>query len=75
MEPEIPTLDVEMLIGLDCPEALKPLKLITGRKGTPFGFKSRLGWGIIDMTPEASNNSPQANEHKAAINHSILIRN
>ncbi|KAL7643856.1 UNVERIFIED_CONTAM: hypothetical protein RMT77_005862 [Armadillidium vulgare] len=73
MEPEIPMLDVEILIGFDCPEALEPLKVITGRKGTLFGFKSRLGWGIIGMTPEASNNSPQANEHKATINHSIVV--
>ena len=69
---EIPMLDIEMLIGLDCPEAIEPLRVITGDKGTPFGFQSRLGWGIVGITPETSNNSVQTSECKAIVNHSIV---
>ncbi|KAB7506557.1 hypothetical protein Anas_07422 [Armadillidium nasatum] len=72
IEPEIPTLEVEMLIGLDCQEAIEPLKIVTGKRGTPFGFKSRLGWGIIGRASETFSNSLQASELKVIVNHSIV---
>ena len=37
---------VELLIGLDTPQALEPLEIRTGCDGSPFAVRTRLGWTI-----------------------------
>ena len=45
-------LEVGLLIGCNCPRALKPREVITGRADDPYAIRTLLGWGIIGpMTP------------------------
>lgn len=37
---------VELLIGLDTPQALEPLEIIGNCDGTPFTVRTLLGWAI-----------------------------
>lgn len=44
--------DVELLIGCNCPRAIKPRELILGRGDDPYAVRTLLGWGIISpITP------------------------
>lgn len=45
----IPAVDstcVEMIIGQDVPEALKPIEVKTGPRGAPYAVKTALGWTV-----------------------------
>ena len=45
-------LEVGLLIGCNCPRALKPREVITGRADDPYTIRTLLGWGVIGpMTP------------------------
>ena len=44
------TVEIGLLIGCNCPKALKPQKVIPGRDDDPYAVKTRLGWGIIGPT-------------------------
>ena len=37
---------VDVLIGQDCSEALKPLEVRKGKKGEPFATRTMLGWSV-----------------------------
>lgn len=41
------TLEVGLLIGLNCPRAIKPLKVVPGKEDDPYAKKTALGWGVI----------------------------
>ena len=48
-------LEVGLLIGCNCPQALKPKEVIPGKKQDPYAIRTALGWGIIGPTgPEFS---------------------
>ena len=38
---------VGMLIGTNCPKAIKPRAVIPGGDNDPYGIKTDLGWGIV----------------------------
>ena len=40
-------IEVGLLIGLNCPRAIKPLEVIPGKEDDPYAKKTALGWGII----------------------------
>lgn len=40
-------LEVGLLIGLNCPRAIKPLEVIPGKEDDPYAKKTALGWGVI----------------------------
>ncbi|KAJ8043661.1 hypothetical protein HOLleu_10857 [Holothuria leucospilota] len=44
--PEVNIDDISILIGQDCPEALMPLDIRNGPKGSPFAIRTQLGWVI-----------------------------
>ena len=47
---EVPPLldcDVGLLIGYNCPQALVPREVITGRDNEPFAIRMDLGWSIV----------------------------
>ena len=44
--PELPHKKVQILIGIDVPEAHCPLEVLRGAKGEPYALKSVLGWTI-----------------------------
>ncbi|CAB3985663.1 Hypothetical predicted protein, partial [Paramuricea clavata] len=41
------SMEIGILIGCNCPKALKPCEVIPGREDDPYTVKPRLGWGII----------------------------
>ena len=40
-------LQVGLLIGSNCPNAIKPKQVIPGRSSDPYAIRTLLGWGII----------------------------
>lgn len=40
-------LEVGLLIGTNCPRAIKPREIIPGSDNDPYGVRTALGWGII----------------------------
>ena len=44
------TMEIGLLIGCNCPKALKPQQVIPGREEDPYAIKTCLGWGIIGLT-------------------------
>ena len=51
-------IEVGLLIGLNCPRAIKPLEAIPGKEDDPYAKKTALGWGIIG--PVRSSNEEDA---------------
>ena len=52
-------LEVGLLIGTNCPRAIKPRKIIPGSDNDPYGVRTDLGWGIIGrvcLSPLADSN-------------------
>lgn len=41
------TLDIGLLIGCNCPKALKPKEVITGKSDDPYAVRTLLGWCIV----------------------------
>ncbi|KAK3742217.1 hypothetical protein QZH41_000664 [Actinostola sp. cb2023] len=41
------TLDIGLLIGCNCPKALKPKEVITGKSEDPYAIRTLLGWCIV----------------------------
>ena len=39
--------EVGLLIGLNCPRAIKPLEVVPGVEDNPYAKRTALGWGII----------------------------
>ena len=39
--------DVTLLIGFNCPQAIMPREVITGKPNEPYAQRTDLGWGII----------------------------
>lgn len=37
---------VEILLGINTPEAVKPLEIVDGRQNEPFAIRTKLGWAI-----------------------------
>lgn len=40
-------LEVGLLIGTNCPKAIKPRQIIPGADNDPYGIRTDLGWGIV----------------------------
>ena len=40
-------LEVGILIGCNCPRAIKPREVITGKGDDPYAIRTLLGWGIV----------------------------
>ena len=53
-----PAAEIGLLIGANCPKAVKPRDVITGGDSDPWAVRSALGWGIVgpvcDSVAEAS---------------------
>ncbi|XP_057709746.1 uncharacterized protein LOC130927761 [Corythoichthys intestinalis] len=39
--------DVGLLIGYNCPQALVPREIVSGKENQPFGQRTDLGWSIV----------------------------
>ena len=47
MQPYRSDVDVGLLIGCNCPRAIKPREVILGKGDDPYAIRTLLGWGII----------------------------
>ena len=43
----LPDADIGILIGINCPKALKPLEIVTGGDDEPWAIRTGLGWSIV----------------------------
>ena len=50
--PYLPDVEVGLLIGLDCPKAIKPQELISGPGNSPWAMRTGLGWGIAGIVDQ-----------------------
>ena len=44
-----------LLIGSNCPNAIKPKQVIPGRSNDPYAIRTLLGWGIIGPVTGSTN--------------------
>ena len=49
--------EVGVLIGCNCPKALKPREVVLGKEEDPYAIRTLLGWGIIGPTNAANHSS------------------
>ena len=60
-------IDVGLLVGVNCPQALTPLNVVHGQPGEPYAVETPLGWSIIGgMSREA--------EETQSVSHRIVSR-
>ena len=45
--PYQPGVEISLLLGSNCPQAIRPREICAGKEDEPYGQKSLLGWGII----------------------------
>ena len=53
-------LEVGLLIGLNCPRAIKPLEVIPGKEDDPYAKKTALGWGVIGAVRPLTNEDAES---------------
>ena len=53
-------LEVGLLIGLNCPQAIKPLEVIPGKEDDPYAKKTALGWGVIGAVRPLTNEDAES---------------
>ncbi|XP_028412945.1 uncharacterized protein LOC114535824 [Dendronephthya gigantea] len=49
VHPYQPNLEIGLLIGSNCPKAIKPREVIPGNDSDPYAIRTVLGWGIIGL--------------------------
>ena len=53
-------LEVGLLIGLNCPRAIKHLDVIPGKEDDPYAKKTALGWGVIGAVRPLTNEDAES---------------
>ncbi|XP_043247468.1 uncharacterized protein LOC122394566 [Amphibalanus amphitrite] len=56
----VPDAEVGILIGINCPRALKPLEVVTGGDNDPWAIRTSLGWSVIGFMGQPSNGAGAA---------------
>ena len=64
--------DIGLLIGCNCPKAIKPTEVIRGKGEEPYAVRTSLGWSIVG--PVATSNTPQDGYALDSTCHCILSR-
>ena len=54
--------DVALLIGCNCPKALKPREVILGKADDPYAIRTLLGWGILGPVTRLQDKSDGSEE-------------
>ena len=61
-------LQVGLLIGSNCPNAIKPKQVIPGRSSDPYAIRTLLGWGIIGpVTGSTNKEDSDVSCHRVAV--------
>ena len=53
--------EVGLLIGSNCPDAIMPREVIPGNPNEPYEQRTKLGWGIIGNVNKYSNDGDEGN--------------
>ncbi len=61
MHPYQPDMDVGILIGCNCPRALKPREVILRKGDDPYAIRTLLEWGIIGPVIKPNENDDGEN--------------
>ena len=48
-------IEISLLIGNNCPRAIRPREIVVGGEDDPYGQKSLLGWGVIGRICKSQN--------------------
>ena len=61
-----PLLDVEvgLLIGYNCPEAIAPIVSVVGEGARPYGVKTALGWSVVGQSRDATDTDSVGQSHR-----------
>ena len=54
-------MEVGLLIGSNCPDAIMPREVIPGNPNEPYAQRTKLGWGIIGNVNKYSNDGDEGN--------------
>lgn len=49
-----PDAEIGILIGLNCPKAIKPLEVVAGDDNEPWAIRTSLGWSVVGYMGETS---------------------
>jgi len=61
-----------VLIGCNCPKAIKPIEVIRGKGEEPYAVQTSLGWSIVG--PVTTSNTPQDGYAFDSTCHCVLSR-
>ena len=62
-----------MLIGCNCPKAIKPKEVIVGRGEDPYAVRTLLGWGIIGPVSLSECVERDCEEHAVSSCNRIIV--
>ena len=65
-------LEITLLIGCNCPKAIKPKEVIQGKSEEPYAVQTLLGWSI--MGPVTTSNTPLGDHALNSTCHRILAK-
>ena len=66
------SLEIGLLIGCNCPKAIKPKEVILGKGEDPYAVRTLLGWGIIGPISPLEDIQPVCGEHLVSSCNRIL---
>ena len=64
--------EIGLLVGCNCPKAIKPLEVIRGKSEEPYAVRTLLGWSIVG--PVATSDTPIEDHALDSTCHRILAR-
>ena len=67
-------IDVGLLIGCNCPRAIKPREVILGKGDDPYAVRTLLGWGIIGPVISQQERQLEEEDMEPATCHRIMSR-
>ena len=47
LPPHLPDAEIGLLIGMNCPRAVKPREIVSGSGEDPWAIKTELGWSVV----------------------------
>lgn len=66
--PPLLSCDVGLLIGFNCPRAIKPRQMIDGKDNEPYAVLTDLGWSIVGCS------TPCLDERQSNLCHRVTVK-
>ena len=57
LPPYFPDAEIGLLIGVNCPRAVRPKEVVSGNSDDPWAMKTELGWSIVGFTHSSNTNT------------------